>query len=60
MLQTSLKDKKTIIAAEVVNPIDLVQSEVFKAYGKNARILPIVSISDGALSIKKQNKSLLY
>ena len=61
MLQTSLKDRntfKTIIAAEGVNPIDLVQSEVFKAYGKDARILPIVSISDGALSIKKQNKSM--
>ena len=61
MLQTSLKDRntfKTIIAAEGVNPVDLVQSEVFKAYGKDARILPIVCISDGALCIKKQNKSI--
>ena len=61
MLQTSLKDRntfKTIIAAEGVNPVDLVQSEVFKAYGKDAQILPIVCISDGALCIKKQNKSI--
>jgi hypothetical protein len=61
MLQTSLKDKNvytTIIAAQGVNPVHLVQSELMKAYGEELRILPIVCISDGARCIKNQNKAI--
>lgn len=61
MLQTSLTDKNaytTIIAAQDVNPIHLVQSELMKAYGEQVRILPIVCISDGARCIKNQNKAI--
>lgn len=61
MLQTSLTDKNaytTIIAAQGVNPIHLVQSELMKAYGEQLRILPIVCISDGARCIKNQNKAI--
>jgi hypothetical protein len=61
MLQTSVTDKNaytTIIAAQGVNPIHLVQSELMKAYGEQLRILPIVCISDGARCIKNQNKAI--
>jgi hypothetical protein len=61
MLQTSLNDKNaytTIIAAQGVNPVHLVQSELMKAYGEEHRILPIVCISDGARCIKNQNKAI--
>jgi predicted ATP-grasp superfamily ATP-dependent carboligase len=61
MLQTDINDKSsytTIIAAEGINTVDLVQSELLKAYGERIRFLPIVSISDGARSIKNQNKEI--
>lgn len=61
MLQTSLIDKNaytTIIAAQDVNPIHLVQSELRKAYGEQLQVLPIVCISDGARCIKNQNKAM--
>lgn len=61
MLQTDLNDKSsytTIIAAKDINPVDLVQSELLKAYGEKVHFLPIVSISDGARSIKNQNKAI--
>lgn len=61
MLQTSLSDKnsyKTIVAAQGVDPVKLVQSELLAAYGKDARSLPIVAISDGARCIKTQNREL--
>lgn len=61
LLQTAIGDKdayKPIIAAHDVDPIALVQSECLKAYGEEVRVLPIVSISDGARCIKNQNKAI--
>jgi hypothetical protein len=61
MLQTSIDDKsnyKTIIACQGINTIQLVQSELLLAYGKDIKSLPIVAISDGARSIKNENKEI--
>ena len=61
MLQTDIKDKNaytTIVAAQDIDALQLVQSELLKAYGEKIRLLPIVCISDGARSIKNQNKIL--
>lgn len=61
MLQTDPHKKdvfKTIIAAQDIDAIGLVQAEIRKTYGANTRYLRIVCISDGATSIKNQNKTL--
>jgi hypothetical protein len=61
MLQTSLSDTeryKTIVAAEGIDAVKLVQSELLLAYGREAHRLPIVAISDGARSIKHQNRAI--
>jgi hypothetical protein len=61
MLQKSLNDKndyKTIIAAEGIDTVQLVQSELLLAYGEEVKSLPIVAISDGARSIKNENKEI--
>jgi hypothetical protein len=61
MLQTSLSDKhsyKTIIASEGIDTVKLVQSEILLAYGQDHKSLPIVAISDGARSIKNENKDI--
>lgn len=60
VLQTNIDDAdsvKTIIAAEGIDPVALVQSEVIAAYG-TGKPLPIVTISDGARCIKTQNKAI--
>lgn len=61
MLQTDLHKKnvfKTIIAAGDIDPIALLQAEMREAYGATTQFLPIVCISDGATSIKNQNKAI--
>lgn len=61
MLQTSLSDKKaykTIVAAAGIDAVKLVQSELLVAYGKEVKLLPIVAISDGARSIKNENREI--
>jgi hypothetical protein len=61
MLQTSLSDTKaykTIVAAKDIDTVKLVQSELLLAYGAEVRSLPIVAISDGARSIKSQNREI--
>jgi len=61
MLQTDIKDRnayKTIIAADGVNETDLIRAEIYKTYSAKIKQLPIVCISDGATSIKNQNKQL--
>jgi hypothetical protein len=61
MLQTDIEDRnayKTIIAADGVNETDLIRAEIYKTYSAKIKQLPIVCISDGATSIKNQNKYL--
>jgi hypothetical protein len=61
MLQTDIEDKnayKTIIAADGIDEVALVKSEIQKTYGSSIKQLPIVCISDGAQCIKNQNKAL--
>lgn len=61
MLQTDIEDRnayKTIIAADGVNEADLIRAEIYKTYSTKIKQLPIVCISDGATSIKNQNKSI--
>jgi hypothetical protein len=61
MLQTSLSDTKTyktIVAATGIDVVKLVQSELLLAYGQAVHSLPIVAISDGARSIKHQNREI--
>jgi hypothetical protein len=61
MLQTDIEDRnayKTIIAADGVNETNLVRAEIYKTYSTKIKQLPIVCISDGATSIKNQNKSI--
>jgi hypothetical protein len=61
MLQTDIEDRnayKTIIAADGVNETDLIRAEIYKTYSATIKQLPIVCISDGATSIKNQNKHL--
>lgn len=61
MLQTDIEDRnayKTIIAADGVNETDLIRAEIYKTYSAKIKQLPIVCISDGATSIKNQNKHL--
>lgn len=61
MLQSSLSDRntyKTIVAAQDVDVVKLVQTELWLAYGGNKGRLPIVVISDGARSIKHQMQSI--
>ncbi|WP_298360651.1 hypothetical protein [Runella sp.] len=61
MLQSSISHKdtyKTIIACEGIDTVKLVQSEVLLAYGSELKSLPIVAISDGAKSIKNENKEI--
>ena len=58
-LQTDSQDKnayKTILAAWGIDVKSLVQAECLAAFGKARRQLPIVAISDGARSIKNDNK----
>lgn len=61
MLQTSLSDKKaykTIVAATGIDTVKLVQSELLLTYGREVKLLPIVVISDGARSIKNENREI--
>jgi len=61
MLQSSLSDKnsyKTIIACQGIDTVKLIQSEILLAYGSEVKTLPIVAISDGARSIKNENKEI--
>ena len=58
-LQRSLSEKnqyKTLLAADGVGVNDLVHSECLAAFGVERKELPIVAISDGARSIKNENK----
>jgi hypothetical protein len=61
LLQTDIEDSnayKTIIAADGIDEIDLVKAEIYQTYDTKIKQLPIVCISDGATSIKNQNKSI--
>lgn len=58
MLQTEEGIYKTIIAGKGIDPVRLYRADIVKEYGSKASSLPIVAISDGARSIKKENKEL--
>lgn len=58
LLQQADKSYKTIISCEGIDAVALVKSEVKMAYPSPKKPVPIVCISDGARSIKTQNKAI--
>lgn len=54
MLQKPDGSYQTIIAGAGIDAVHLYQTEVLRAYGQAAAQLPVVAISDGARSIKKE------
>jgi hypothetical protein len=58
MLEREDGSYKTIIAGKGISPVSLYRAEVLREYGTKASVLPIVAISDGARSIKKENKEV--
>ncbi len=58
MLEKKDGSYQTIIAGKGIEASDLYRAEVMREYGKESSQLPVVAISDGARSIKKETKEV--
>ena len=58
MLQRKDGSYKMIIAGKAIDNVWLSRAEVWREYGVKSRQLPVVAISDGARSIKKEVKQI--